>query len=104
MWSGGGLQGRARSSLRHGHQLEQVAVRRPEVDAAPTAPLIELAVVRAPRRAAVDEADLLHPAKDGVELRVGDVEGIGWLSSLVSSSKRKVKVSLTFTGAKCSPT
>src|SRR5262249_23641780 len=63
-------------SLRPGHQLEHVAVRVLEIDAAAAGPVLELAVVKAPRGAAVGEARLLHPTEDGIELRLADVEGV----------------------------
>src|SRR5438552_6661157 len=64
-----------RNSLRHGHQFEHVSVRVLEIDTAAAAPIVELAVVEAPGRAAIAEAGLADAAKDGVELGVGDMEG-----------------------------
>src|SRR2546429_3226504 len=61
-------------SLRHSHQFEHVSVRVLEIDAAAAAPIVELAVVEAPGRAAVAEARLLDAAEDSVELGVGNVE------------------------------
>ncbi len=47
-----------------------------KVDAAPTVPVVDLPVLRAPRLAAVDEACLDDAAEDLVELRLADLEGI----------------------------
>ena len=58
-------------SLRHGHQLEKMAISVTEVDTPATAPMIELLVVGAPRRTAVGKAGLLDATEDGVELRIG---------------------------------
>src|SRR5208282_430651 len=63
------------ASLRHRHQLEHVAVRILKVDAAAAAPVVELAVVEAPRRAAVDQFRLLDSAENRVEFAIADVEG-----------------------------
>src|SRR5712691_5702090 len=63
-------------SLRHGHQLEHVAVRVLEVDAPAAVPIVELAVVETPRRAAVSDAGFLHAAEDCVEFGVAHVEGV----------------------------
>src|SRR5262245_62857431 len=62
--------------LRHGHELEDVAVRVFEIDAAATIPVIELAVIEAPGGAAVSESGLLDALEDGVELGVVNVEGV----------------------------
>src|SRR6516162_404081 len=66
----------AARSLRHGHQLEDMAVGVLEVDAAAAVPIVELAVVEAPGRAAVAQALRFDPAEDPVELAVIDVERI----------------------------
>src|SRR5580658_11328685 len=60
--------------LRHGHQLEHVAVGIAEIDAAAAVPVVELAVVEAPRRAAESDLGFLDTAEDGVELGLADVE------------------------------
>src|SRR4029453_9634283 len=62
--------------LRHGHELEYVAVRVLEIDAAATIPVIELAGIGAPGGAAVCESPLLDALEDGVELGVVNVEGV----------------------------
>src|SRR5262245_45782771 len=62
--------------LRHGHELEDVAVQVFEIDAAATVPVIELAVIEAPGGAAVCESRLLDALEDGVELGVVNVEGV----------------------------
>src|SRR5262245_48597040 len=47
-----------------------------EVHPAAATPVVELAVLEAPRRAAVGKAGVLDAAKDGVELLVADVERV----------------------------
>src|SRR5437879_1781468 len=66
----------ATTSLRRGHQLEHVAVRVLEVDASAAVPIVELAVVETPGRAAVSDAGFLHAAEDCVEFGVAHVEGV----------------------------
>ena len=66
--------GAGRSLLRHGHQFEHVAVRITEIDAAAAAPIVELAVVETPRRAAESDFRRLDAAEDGVEFAVADME------------------------------
>ena len=66
----------AAPSLRHRHQLEDMAVRVLEVDAAAAVPIVEPAVVETPGRATIVEAFRLDPAEDRVELPVIDVERI----------------------------
>src|SRR5690606_21185803 len=56
--------------LRHRHQLKKMAVGRAEIDAAAAAPVIDLAVLRRRRPAAVTEACRPDAAEDGVELRL----------------------------------
>src|ERR1700704_2134477 len=63
-------------SLRHGHQFEYVTVRVFEIESAPAAPIVQLAVVEAPRRAAIGEALLLDAAEDGVEFLLADVKRV----------------------------
>src|SRR5215470_11057547 len=63
-------------SLRHGHQLEEMAIGHPEVDAASTAPVVEFAVACAPGGASVGKPGLANAAENGVELGVGDVERV----------------------------
>ena len=55
------------ASLRHRHQLEEMSITRPEVHAASAAPIVQLLVVGAPGRAAMDQACLLHTTEDGVK-------------------------------------
>src|SRR5947208_4637801 len=62
--------------LGHGHDLQQVAVRVLEVEAAPASTGVDLAVRVAVWPAAVWDAFGLHPGKDRVELRVADMEGV----------------------------
>jgi hypothetical protein len=45
-----------------------VAIRALEIDAAAAVPVVELAVIKAPRRAAIGEARPLDAAENGVEL------------------------------------
>src|ERR1700730_16261852 len=47
----------------------------PEVDAAAAVPIVELAVVEAPRRAAIGKAFFPYARENGVELGVADVKG-----------------------------
>jgi len=60
--------------LRHGHQLEHVAVRIAKIKTATAAPIVELAVVEAPGRAAEYNIGFPDPPQDGVELAIGDVK------------------------------
>jgi hypothetical protein len=62
--------------LRHGHELEYVAVWVFEIDAAAAVPVIELTVIEAPGGAAVCEPRPLDALEDGVELGIADVEGV----------------------------
>ncbi len=81
--------------LRHGHQLEHVAVGILEVDAAAAAPIVELAVPEMGRIAAIGEALGLDAAEDGVELGVAHVEGVvvaGDLAVLVAEEQRHLVV------------
>src|SRR5262245_18099648 len=64
------------SALRHGHQLENVAIEVLEVDPSPAVPIIELRVVKCPRSTAEGEPGSLHPLQDRVEFGVADVERI----------------------------
>ena len=65
-----------RASLRHGHQLQQVTVGIPEIKPAATTPIVELAVIRAFRRAAVCESRRLDAIEDGIEFGVAHVKGV----------------------------
>src|SRR5437667_3056694 len=62
--------------LGHGHDLQQVAVRVLEVEAAPASTGVDLAVRVAVWPAAVWDAFGLRPSKDRVELGVADMEGV----------------------------
>src|ERR1700720_3879032 len=62
--------------LRHGHQLEHVAVGIEEIDAAAAVPVVELAVVEAPRRAAEGDFCLFDAAEDGVEFGLADMKRV----------------------------
>lgn len=53
-----------------------MAVRRLEIDAAAAAPIIELAVLPAPGRAAEGASGVAHAREDRVEFRVRDMEGV----------------------------
>jgi len=92
------------SSLWHGHQFEQMAVRDLEINAPTTAPVIELPVIGAPRCAAIAEAGLLHARKDRVELRVGNVERVVMAPEVGTIVEEEGQLSLTLTGAKCAST
>src|SRR5437764_5518469 len=65
---------RRATSLRNGHQFQHVPVRIAKIKAAAAAPIVELAVVETPRRAAEHDLGLFHPPKNGVELAIGDME------------------------------
>src|SRR5437016_8707232 len=60
--------------LRNGHQLEHMAVRIAKIKTAAAAPIVELAVIEAPRRATKHNIGLLDAPQDGVELAIGDVK------------------------------
>src|SRR5262249_6044323 len=62
------------ASLRRRHQLQHVAIRIAKVKAAATAPIVELAVLETPRRAAEDDLGLFDAAKNRVEVAIGDME------------------------------
>src|SRR3954451_23981137 len=67
---------RDRESLRHGHQLQQVTVRIPEIKPAAATPIVELAIIRAFRRAAIGEPCRLDTIEDGIEFGVAHVKGV----------------------------
>src|SRR3954471_563187 len=67
---------RDRASLRHGHQLQQVTVGIPEIKPAATTPIVELAVIRALRCAAIVEPCRLDAIEDGIELGIAHVKGV----------------------------
>src|SRR2546427_8374772 len=69
-----GIYQRGPSGTRH--QLEDVAVGIPEVDAPATVPGIELLILKIPRVAAVRESGLLHPLENGIKLRVAHVKRV----------------------------
>src|SRR2546428_1375642 len=69
-----GIYQRGPSGTRH--QLEDVAVGIPEVDAPAAVPGIELLILKIPRVAAVRESGLLHPLENGVELRVAHMKRV----------------------------
>ena len=72
-----------------------------EGDASATIPIVQLAVIEAPRSAAKTKAGLFYTRKDGVEFGIAHVKGVMITSNEEFSSKRSVSVSLTRTGAKC---
>jgi hypothetical protein len=53
-----------------------MAVRVAKIHAASAVPVVELTVVEAPRCAAIGELCLPNAAEDGIELGIGDVEGV----------------------------
>src|ERR1700684_4316142 len=61
--------------LRHGHQLEHVPVRILKVQAAAAAPIVELAIVEAPGRAAEHDLGAFDTLENGLEFALADVEG-----------------------------
>ena len=69
------LAAATRTSLRDRHQFQHVPVRIAKIEAAAAAPIIELTVFETPRRAAEHDLGLFHPAENGVELAIGDMEG-----------------------------
>src|SRR5581483_5656767 len=66
----------ARYSLRHGHQLDDVAVVVFVIEAATAIPIVELAILKTPRPASEGEPGILHPLQDRVEFGVADVKRI----------------------------
>ena len=62
--------------LRDGHDFQQVAIRVLEVEAPPASTAVDLAVGVVEWSAAVGQSPGLHPAEDGLELRLADMEGI----------------------------
>src|SRR6476661_5642471 len=67
---------RARSSLRHGHQLDDVAVVVLVIEATAAIPIIELSVFKAPGPASEGEPSVLDSLQDRVEFGVADVKRI----------------------------
>ena len=67
---------RPKHLLRHSHQFKQVTVRLLEINASATIPVIELAVLKAPRSAAVCKPSLLDALEDSVEFGVIHMEGV----------------------------
>ncbi len=53
-----------------------MAVRIAKIDAAAAVPVIELAILKAPRRAAIGELRRADAAEDGIELGIADVESV----------------------------
>jgi hypothetical protein len=78
-----------------------VPVRIAKIEAAAAAPIVELAIFEAPRRAAEYDLGFFDPAEDRVKLAAGDMEREIWLSKSASSSNSKVSSLFTRTGAKC---
>src|SRR5690348_7195157 len=66
----------ARSSLRHGHQLDDMAVVVLVIEAAAATPIVELAVFKAPGPASEGKPSALDPLQDRVEFAVADVKRI----------------------------
>ena len=60
----------ARSSLRHGHQLDDMAVVVLVIEAAAAIPIVELSVFKAPGPASEGEPSVLDPLQDRVEFGV----------------------------------
>src|SRR6516165_7795092 len=92
----------ARSSLRHGHQLDDVAVVILVIEATAAIPIVELSVFKAPGPASEGDPSVLDPLQDRVEfgvtyvkrvmlacdspLRVSEVQG----QCVVDAHRRKV--------------
>ena len=66
----------ARSSLRHGHQLDDMAVVVLVIEAAAAIPIVELSVFKAPGPASEGEPSVLDPLQDRVEFGVAYVKRI----------------------------
>src|SRR5258707_769892 len=66
----------ARSSMRHGHQLDDMAVVVLVIEAAAAIPIVELSVFKAPGPASEGEPSVLDPLQDRVEFGVGYVKRI----------------------------
>ncbi|MBU6461347.1 MAG: hypothetical protein KGI99_04565 [Bradyrhizobium sp.] len=78
-----------------------MAIRVAKIDAAATVPVIELAVLEAPRCAALCELRLANAAEDGIELGVTDVEGVVVALELVLVvEKERERVVDAYRGAK----
>src|SRR6476619_3700314 len=67
---------RARSSLRHGHQLDEMAVVVLVIEAAAAIPIVELSVFKASGPASESEPSVLDPLQDRVEFGVTYVKRI----------------------------
>src|SRR6476660_6164042 len=66
----------ARSSLRHGHQLDDMAVVVLVIEAAAAIPSVELSVLKAPGPASEGEPSVFDPLQDRVEFGVAYVKRI----------------------------
>src|ERR1700745_3053720 len=66
----------ARSSLRHGHQLDDVAVVVLVIEATAAIPIVELSVFKAPGPASEGEPSVLDSLQDRVEFGVAYVKRI----------------------------
>ena len=62
--------------MRDRHQLEQMTIRRFEVNAAAATPIVQLDVVAAPGRASVNQASFLDAMQDGIEFCIRDMKRI----------------------------
>jgi len=62
--------------LGNGHQFEQVAVGGAKINAASTAPIVQLAIVGAPGGATIAETGLFHLRKNAVEFDIRNVKGV----------------------------
>ena len=60
------------NSLRHGHQLENVAVEILEIEAPAAVPVVELRIVEAPGGAAEGAPGSLHPLQNRVVMALAD--------------------------------
>src|SRR5205085_12026329 len=63
-------------SVRHSHHLKHGTVRVLEINAAAAIPIVELAIVEAPRSAAIRDLRLLDATENGIKLGIAHVEGI----------------------------
>ena len=65
----------APTSLRHSHQLEQVPIRVLKVETSATVPVVDLAIIEAPRSAAVGQPRFQDALENVIKLGVAHVKG-----------------------------
>src|SRR6185295_20416291 len=77
----------ARSSLRHGHQLDDMAVVVLVIEAAAAIPSVELSVFKSPGPASEGEPSVLDPLQDRVEF------GVAYLKRIMLACDRPLRIS-----------